>query len=480
SLVKQKKRLTTAELMDQLTAGMGLSMMPGGTYREALDRLRKFVEEWQKKSDTRLLPEFLEYFEYFQEAGGKLNFENEPEGDAVQLMTVHAAKGLEFPHVYVVRLVDRSFPAKEKEPELEFPVELLKDVLPQTQYHIQEERRLFYVALTRAKRSLTLSTVINKWSKQSIFVHDVLDDPRIKKEDVHQLAPQAIPVEEDRQEASADALRMELFGPDALNVRAFSKIGEWGRTYRPPLYDPLQLSASAIEYFERCPQAYLFASQWGLRGGPQATMTFGSVMHLAVKEFVAMVSQSRRVSFEDLEGIYQREWRTGAKAGFRDEVHEEEYKKAGLEQLRMFYDSYTQAPSDVVAQEKKFELPMENNIVVEGRIDQINRLNKTEVEIVDYKTGTPKDEKASKRSLQLSIYALAVKDVFEWDPAKLVFHNFSNNERAESARTKKDLEKAQTKVQEVAGDIRAANFPAKAGFICNYCDFRLICPEHQE
>ena len=159
-----------------------------GEDRKYFDRLAQFVREWQPKSETQRLKEFVEYLDYFEQAGGSINLEQES-GDAVQLMTVHAAKGLEFDHVYVLRLVQRGFPAGEKPRVLEFPAELMKEEQPQGSFHIQEERRLFYVAVTRARHRLTLNTVVNKRSKPSPFLDDILMDAQIKRRDIEQLAP---------------------------------------------------------------------------------------------------------------------------------------------------------------------------------------------------------------------------------------------------------------------------------------------------
>ena len=66
----------------------------------------------------------------------------------------------------------------------------MKEEQPQGSFHIQEERRLFYVAVTRARHRLTLNTVEHKRSKPSPFLDDILMDAQIKRRDVEQLAPQ--------------------------------------------------------------------------------------------------------------------------------------------------------------------------------------------------------------------------------------------------------------------------------------------------
>ena len=94
-------------------------------------------------------------------------------------------------------------------------------------------------------------------------------------------------------------------------------------------------------------------------------------------------------------------------------------------------------------QEKSFELPLENNVIVKGRIDQINSLGRNDVEIVDYKTGKPRKDADARKDLQLSIYAIAAKEILELNPVRLVFHYLQNNHRQVTTRDAKQLDEAQ-------------------------------------
>src|SRR5262249_30869474 len=131
-------------------------------------------------------------------------------------------------------------------------------------------------------------------------------------------------------------------------------------------------------------------------------------------------------------------------------------------------------------QEKRFELPLENNVVIIGRMDQVNSLGRDDVEIVDYKTGRPKKDSLAKKDLQLSVYALAAKEIFDWNPVRLVFHYLQSNETQVPTRDSNQLAEAQTTVQEAAADIRAAEFPARPGGVCRNCAYKPICPAHEE
>src|SRR5207245_11303484 len=109
------------------------------------------------------------------------------------LSTVHGAKGLEFPQMFLLRVNNRACPATERSRVFEFPVELMKEGSPAEQFHIQEERRLFYVALTRAEDRLTITTVTEKKGKVPVFIEDIVMEPAIKRQDVRQIMPKVPP-----------------------------------------------------------------------------------------------------------------------------------------------------------------------------------------------------------------------------------------------------------------------------------------------
>ncbi|MFZ0700660.1 MAG: ATP-dependent DNA helicase [Candidatus Acidiferrales bacterium] len=472
-------RAPARTVFDALVAELGLSPLPSDADRMHLERFAKFLEEWEAKSEEKSLAAFIEYFDFFLQADGDIAQTEESADDAVQLMTVHNAKGMEFDHVFVLTVSEGDFPARPQAPVLEFPAALMKEEQPKGEFRIQEERRLFYVALTRARRLLTISTVINRRKKPSPFLEDILADPRLKKAHAEQLTPKVqLPKEEETVGSfPAHPLLPQLFPMIPEDSRAYSRIALWAKAYHPPSGEPLQLSASAIETYRTCPMKYLLRQVWGIRGEPQAAMTFGNVMHLTIREFVREIRKRRSVPFEEVAAIFEREWHA---AGFQDDYQEEEYRKAGLEQLRAFCESYASTPADVLHQEKAFELPLDPNVVVFGRMDQINRLGPKEIEIVDYKTGNPKREKHAKESLQLSLYALAAQEVLELEAERLVFYNLTTNEAVATTRDAKALNKAKAVVAEVADEIRAGEFPTHAGFSCRYCDYQPICPAHEQ
>jgi DNA helicase-2/ATP-dependent DNA helicase PcrA len=424
------------------------------------------------------LPEFIEYLDYFEQAGGVIALEDDAPADAVKLMTVHGAKGLEFPHVFLLRVNNKKFPASERPHVFEFPARLMKEGEPAEQFHIQEERRLFYVALTRAQERLTLTTLTEPKGKVPVFIEDILMEPAVRRRDVRQLMPKLPVIPEKTGAKGPGSGSLELFPAAQGPAKIFSRVADWAETFHPPSSEPLTLSPSAVNGYRTCPQQYLFGYLWSLKEGPKASLSFGSIMHNTVKRFLGEVRKGNKLPFEDVQRIFELEWRS---VGFEDEYQEAEYKKDGIEQLRVFYEATMAAPPQVLEQEKRFELPLENNVTIIGRMDQVNSLGRNEVEIVDYKTGMPKKDWHAKKDLQLSLYALAAKEIFEWNPVRLVFHYLQDNKVQVTTRDSKQLQETQNAVQEAAVAIRAGQFPPKPSpSVCRSCAYKPICPAHEE
>jgi len=473
---KTMRRRTAREIHGELVEWLEIAQLANPHDRKYVNQLAQFVNDWEPKSDTRGLPEFLEYLDYFQQANGTISLEEEFPGDAVQLMTVHGAKGLEFPHVFLLRVNSRAFPAGDRAPLFEFPLKLMKEELPQGDFHIQEERRLFYVALTRAQERLTITTITEKKNRVPIFIEDLLMDPTVKRRDIRQLAPRlkVMPVAAPSPQTQGE---LDLFGSAGGPPKIFCRIAQWAEEFHPPCAEPMKLSCSAVENYRKCAQQYAFSYLWSLKEGPRATFTFGNVMHTTIKRFMDQIKKGKKLPFDELQRIYETEW---SSAGYEDEYQEAEYKKDGLEQLRTFHAAMLAGAPEVLEQEKGFELPLANNVVLIGRMDQVNSLGRNDVEIVDYKTGKPKKDVDANKSLQLSIYALAAKEIFDWNPVRLTFYYLLNNSVQVTARDTKQIAAAEKIVQEVAADIRGREFAPKPGYACRTCAYQPICPAHEE
>jgi ATP-dependent DNA helicase UvrD/PcrA len=489
-LSKKAEHIPVTFLLDEMAELLELRFVPGSTDAACLEAFKNFLTQWEEKSETRKLAEFMEYFGYFLEAGGKIEMP-EPPGpvNAVQMMTVHASKGLEFPVVFILSVAARRFPHSEQKPVIEFPDELRKGPVPPLNLHLEEERRLFYVAMTRARERLYVSSVGKKGKKASVFIEDLLSDPLVRGRDIEQIDLEEIPERtEPAKPSSQKAARgnyltqQSLFGePSPAPDSVHPPLAEWALAIPgAPSDGKLRLSATAIETYLECPLKFKFSHLYRIPTGPQAALTFGNIMHQSVRHYFKLRKEGK-VAFDDLSRFYLGSWKN---AGFEDSYQEETYRKSGLNQLNEFTERHNSIPIDAesVRMEVHFELEMQD-VVLEGRIDQMSPIKPSQpalVQLVDYKTGRPRSQKDADKSLQLSVYALAARDQMGLEPQGLIFYNLTNNQPVASVRTPKELDAVQQKILAVAEEIRRMIFPPTPGFACRYCEFVSICPAHEE
>jgi DNA helicase-2/ATP-dependent DNA helicase PcrA len=481
--------------------------------REWEEKISKFPPlagpEWEEAGEERTprknLREFIDYLRRYLEAGGKIEAPDLGErAGAVQMMSVHAAKGLEFPVVFLLSVAPRRFPATERRAVIEFPDELRKGPLPPKNIHTQEERRLFFVGLTRAKDRLYVSSVAAPGKKSSKFVEDMCSDPVVQAQDIERVAAMShphvnvipsvarnlalIPSSPNQGEIpryarnDTGATQRELFGEIPERPGVHPPIAEWAaRQAEIKSEEKLRLSASAIEDFKDCPLKFKFGHQLKIPTGPQAALTFGHIMHRSVRHYFELRAKAG-ASFEAVKAFYEASWR---KAGFEDEYQEQTYKQAGLQQLRAFVEKQESVETLPLSMERSFSLDL-GEVLLEGRIDQINPLvphareDENAVELVDYKTGKPRSQLDADRSLQLSVYALAAQEQMKLRPLRLTFYCLTNNQPVHTVRTEQDLKAVKTEILTVAARIRQNEFPAARGFVCKFCDYQPICPAHEE
>jgi DNA helicase II / ATP-dependent DNA helicase PcrA len=425
----------------------------------------KFVEDWHTKAiaESSSPAEFLEYLDYFCQANGAIALPRSEE-DGVQLLTAHAAKGLEYRHVAIIRGSSTFFPTPYHEPLIAFPPELRRSdtaLNDDKTLHEEEERRLFYVAMTRAKDTLAIYTHQGKSKKDPTptkFLREFMLKPACKKY---------------WSVRTAEAVQDLLFAEEELRITLpQSNVAAW--LLRPPSGEFFTgLSASAIVIYEECPLRFRLEREWNLPREVSASLHYGAAMHDVLRTFYDAMRFEREISDEDL----LEQFRSGlASAGIADRYQYDLYLRQGNEQLRQFLEVARGAPpAEVMETEYKFELQVGASKLA-GRIDRVDRTGPDTVAIVDYKTGKPQSQEDADASLQLSLYALAARDAWGKRADFLIFHNLENNTPIFTTRNDAELEAAKVRVQKVAGLIAEGKFPAKPGFHCAFCPYRNLCP----
>ncbi len=376
--------------------------------------------------------------------------------DAVNVLTIHKAKGLEFGIVFMVSLVSGKFPVSHRRQTIELPDELIKEMLPQGDFHTQEERRLFYVGMTRAKNELYLTSAVDyggaRMRRISQFVVEALSDEIKEKEKQKMSALEAI----------------KRFAPQKEQLRP--------KITGIPESEILRLSFYQIDDYLTCPLKYKYVHILRVPIMEHHTVIYGRAMHEAVTKYFQFRMSGKEMELADLLGIFKQSFDP---QGFLDAKHQEERFRIGQAALIKFFNEETKLKHQPLYIEKEFSFPFENN-KISGRLDRVDK-EEDGVVIIDFKTSElskQKDaDKRTKDSMQLSLYALAYKNIFGQLPKRVELHFLESGLIGSDVKDEKDLKKIKENIRIASAGIRKRNFEATPDYMaCNYCAYNQICP----
>src|SRR5262249_19684254 len=373
--------------------------------------------------------------------------------------TVHAAKGLEFSHVWILRVLAPGFPVHFREPLFEFPPALRSSVAlgEGKDVHEQEERRLFYVAITRARDQLAIHSRRGRGKDPTPpgFLRPLLQSRGL-----------------------AASLRERAAAPGSTVPDAVSEVspaGSW--MLLPPAFAPtgVALSAHAVESYAACPLKFKLEKDWKIPGEAAAAMQYGSAIHTVLRQYYDPSPGAALLTAEDVVKLFLEEF---AKAVIDDPVQRALYEKMGAEQLRTLLQAQPRGSVEVVGAEIPFSFNLGEQKVV-GRIDRLDRMEGKAVRVIDYKTGAVKTKRHADESLQLSIYAMGAA-ALGLDPRELAFLNLQGNELQPTTRSVAQLQKARQRIEDAARGIAAREFEARPGQHCQWCAYRRLCPATEQ
>jgi DNA helicase-2/ATP-dependent DNA helicase PcrA len=462
---------------------------------EALQNIARFFEIIRAQSD--LVPDdrvvfVARHLQTLIDAGDDpATAEVDPDADAVAVLTVHKAKGLEFPVVFMTGLVDGRFPARTRREQLALPVALVHEVLPEGDARVQEERRLFYVGMTRARDELVLAHAADYGGKRvrrvSQFVLEALD-----------LAAAAAVSAVADAAAQSPLERLSAFEPKA------EPIGQ-DPSGREPVEGPLSLSFYQVDDYLTCPLKYKYVHVLRVPIAPHHAIVYGSALHKAVQEFHRLAARGQEMSEEELLAAFDRAW---SNEGFLTREHEEARLAAGRAALRRFREEQLRPGTVVPAYvEREFSFVLDGDRI-RGRMDRVDierlqapsendgmverqqadevtpalpGLYPERVTITDYKSSDVRDpvraRERARDSLQLQIYAMAYQAETGRLPDALQLWFLESGLVGRVEPEDKRLDKARASIRRAAVGIRARRFAATPEYMaCNYCAFRDICP----
>ncbi len=366
------------------------------------------------------------------------------DNNAVNILTVHSAKGLEFDVVFLVNLVSARFPTTERKEQIPIPDALVKEILPVGDYHEEEERRLFYVGMTRARDALYFTGAKfygegKREKKLSPFIFEAIGEKEL---------------------------------PIVSETIAQLPLIDWKKIDEPdkkPIRQNINyLSYSQLDTFATCPLQYKYRYILRIPVPPSAALTFGDTMHKTIRAFYELVMEGKHPTKETLLRLLEDHW---SRLGYGDKAYEEKMKRRGRDLLIGFYEHGYDPKVVPAALEEPFKIKITPTLTLGGKIDRIDTLPDGKVEIIDYKTGTAPKSRDASRDLQLTVYAMAGAS----EKVIVSFYFFEGQKKISASRTQKQLEEAKSDIAKQADAISRSDFRATPGRHCDFCEFRLIC-----
>ncbi|MBX7186171.1 MAG: ATP-dependent helicase [Vicinamibacteria bacterium] len=428
-------------------------------------RFFEIVRGFSMVAEHDHIPSFVARFDLLRDAGEDPSAIEIQEGDAVNIMTVHKAKGLEFRVVFVASCIDQKFPLRRRSDPLPLPAPLLKSDLSPGDAHLMEERRLFYVSMTRAKDDLILTSADDYGAgatrKVSRFVVEALDLP----------SPRARVARSSPLETIAASAPV----PDGLSPAPAGASAE-PESLAAAMAPPLRLSFRQVDDYLTCPLKYRFVHRNRIPLLTHHRVVYGSAIHQAVQDMFKARQAAVAFGVEDLVAAFRRAW---VSEGFLSREHEELRLREGERTLTRFFAWEKAHPLRPTGVEEDFSFPILRTRVM-GRYDLVVA-GDDGVTILDFKTGDvntqARAQQRAEESLQLAIYALAHLRTTGALPSRVELR-FLETDLVGGFRPSEALALATEKaIADVADRISRGRFEATPSHAaCRPCPFRDVCP----
>lgn len=424
---------------------------------ENISRLFSKLKAFESESPDTSIPSVLDWIDLSHEVGESPSASDTDwqDADSVNILTLHSAKGLEFPIVFLVNLVSGRFPSLERKEQIPIPDELIKESLPIGDFHLQEERRLFYVGMTRAKDQLFFTAADyygegKRAKKLSPFISEALG-----------------------KSATLEQYNNETIQPSLFDWRP----PQFSLNTSPRAISPKvnYLSYSQIQTFLTCPLHYKAKYLLKIPVPPTAASSFGNAIHRTLKSYYDQLPTNPKVKIVDL---FTALW---SPEGYSSPRHAQDYFDRGVRYLTEFVmtNPFPQTP---VLLEQPFMVPV-GPIKIGGKIDRADILADGSLHIIDYKTSqTSLDTKAAAKDLQLSFYAIAGTLIptppFGRRPEdiRLSLYYFSDQKTVSLSLSADQLEAAKIQILDIAHQIEVSDFRCSGSIFCRRgCDYQILC-----
>jgi len=297
--------------------------------------------------------------------------------DAITLTTAHKSKGLEWEHVYIYKAIDGNWGNNKKAELISLPETLLQNVKPSDKEKNEDERRLFYVAMTRAKSNLT----ITRAATYSSYGKATVASPTMFLEELNPALLTTIDITQVEETAHK---HIETI----LGTQSVQDTPESEKAYLQDIVDNFKLAATSLNSYLFCAYKFKLDKLLKVPHAKKAHLTFGTAIHAGLEKFY--------LKFKD-DGVAPSltylltEFRASLAASVITKADLDIYLKKGEEVLTAYFELNQTHLSLPLATEKNLRANL-GDIELTGKLDRLDWADQASrtVRVVDYKTGKPK------------------------------------------------------------------------------------------
>lgn len=484
-----------------------------------LNSLVKMVEDLELIDGSN---EFQDVMEHLKLVSDMQIDEGEPSDDnSVKVMTIHQSKGKESKVVFVCDMASRHLPLQYKSKSFTVPFELAKGVqrdVDEKVLHLEEERRLAYVAMTRAKEHLYLvfperyagnlrgvkpsqflddieftknslvelieaeqveeqlgintdSPLKRKMAEQEALVNMYTKQGQLK----HALESLVLLAQLKELEKSGSPENLDLVDFLTIDLKAAGELQDLIDNKVPPLVDPeMRFSASKIKMYEDCPLKFKFQSILRIPTPQKSYLRVGTDVHSVLEEMAKLRIRGEAFDLDLAKNMLDSSWES---SNFDSETQEKQEYSKMQKMLDFWFEFEKDNPNETVEVEEWFELDIDG-AHFGGFIDRLDRTPDGEYIVIDYKTGKSNLSKNKlKEDVQMALYCLAVKEKHGKLPVQ-AGHMYVHPELAEMrlVEVKEESVGAVVKrIKEMVGRIVNEDFEIREKPNCLFCDYKGIC-----
>ena len=486
--------------------------------RAAWRSLSQVLTRWEERNPEGTLLDYRRLAESEDFEAQPLLSYRRPEGDRLTLTTLHQAKGLELDVVFIADAVDGVFPDLRTRDSLLGVRHLLPHVPAETAeyraFRLQEESRLAYTAMTRARRRVVWTATERGLddgpgrpsrflSKLAAGLDSPLGRPPGRVRICGPVEPgQSIrlPVTIHEAEAALRRCLVDVGAPRPTRLAALHLLADgknWGMRpatafagvlERGPntglLPETLTLSPSQAQLYEQCPRRYALERRLKVGSDSSLHAAFGTLIHDVLEQVEQTALAAGRVRATREEALAELEHQFDPEE-FGGPPFATSWLQRGIDGLVRLYDKWPAPRRRAIALERELVTSV-GGVRWVGRADRIDTSDRG-LTIVDYKTSKyPPPIPEAAESLQLGFYALATSrdpELAELGPvvgAELWYPMRS----AKSVTTRKfdmgNLGEVEARLENVAAGIQSEDWAPSPGDQCERCSLRQICPAWTE